>query len=205
MPEIVLASSSPYRRALLARLGLPFSAESPNIDESAAAGESPESLVARLAEAKAEAVAARRPGALVIGSDQVAALDAGGSAPVILGKPGSRARAIAQLAALSGQTARLLTGLCLIDPSGGRQAETEQTLLRLRRLARQEIAAYIDRERPLDCSGAFKAEGLGIALFESIDGSDPTALMGLPLIHLCRMLRRTGLDPLAADLSPIPA
>ena len=205
MPKIVLASSSPYRRALLARLGLPFSAESPDIDESAAVGESPESLVARLAEAKAEAVAARRPGALVIGSDQVAALDAGGAAPIILGKPGSRARAIAQLAALSGQSARLLTGLCLIDPSGGRQAETEQTLLRLRRLARREITAYIDRERPLDCSGAFKAEGLGIALFESIDSSDPTALMGLPLIRLCRMLRRTGLDPLAADLSLIPA
>ena len=202
MPRIVLASSSPYRRMLLARLGLPFAIESPAIDESAAAYESPESLTARLAEAKARAVALRQPGALVIGADQVAVLDAGGPAPSaqrILGKPGSRSRAIAQLAAMSGRSLRLLTGLCLIDPAGGQQLETEETPLRLRRLRRREIAVYVEREQPLDCAGAFKAEGLGIALFESIGGGDPTAPMGLPLIRLCRMLRQAGLDPLMAE------
>ena len=204
MPRIVLASSSPYRQMLLARLGLPFAVAPPAIDESPATDESPESLTARLAEAKARAVAARHSGALVIGADQVAVLDAGGAAPSaqrILGKPGSRARAIAQLAAMSGRRMRLLTGLCLIDPAGGQQLEMEETPLRLRRLTRREIAAYVERERPLDCAGAFKAEGLGIALFESVGGGDPTAPMGLPLIRLCRMLRQAGLNPLTAKPS----
>ena len=204
MPRIVLASSSPYRQMLLARLGLPFAVAPPAIDESPATDESPESLTARLAEAKARAVAVRHSGALVIGADQVAVLDPGGAAPSaqrILGKPGSRARAIAQLAAMSGRRMRLLTGLCLIDPAGGQQLETEETPLRLRRLTRREIAAYVEREQPLDCAGAFKAEGLGIALFESVGGGDPTAPMGLPLIRLCRMLRQAGLNPLTAKRS----
>lgn len=194
MKALVLASSSPYRAELLGRLGLPFLTDSPDIDETPAPGEDPSALVGRLARAKAAAVAERQPDALVIGSDQVAVC-----AAQVLGKPGTAARARDQLATLSGNTVTFLTGLCLLDAtSGTAQLEVVATPVRFRRLGSAEIADYVRRERPLDCAGAFKSEGLGIALFESIGGEDPTALIGLPLIALCRMLAGAGVRVLGS-------
>lgn len=190
--KLVLASSSVYRRSLLERLALPFDVASPTIDETALPEETPEQLVARLAEAKARVVADARPGAIVIGSDQVAISQAD-----ILGKPGDRNRAIAQLKRLSGRKVRFLTSLCVLSPDLPPLVEIETSTVRFRHLTTQEINTYVDRERPFDCAGSFKSEGLGIALFESIDGDDPNALVGLPLIRLCRMLRIVGLDPLS--------
>ncbi len=192
MRTLVLASSSRYRAELLARLGLPFERSSPDVDETPGPGESPTELVIRLAQAKAAAVAASHGRALIIGSDQVAVCG-----DQILGKPGSVERAEAQLGALSGNTVTFQTGLCLLDAaSGERQSEVVTTPVRFRHLEPQEISDYVARERPLDCAGAFKSEGLGIALFEAIGGDDPTALIGLPLIELCRMLRRAGVPVL---------
>ncbi|TVQ85856.1 MAG: septum formation inhibitor Maf [Chromatiaceae bacterium] len=194
MPELVLASTSPFRRELLTRLGLPFRTVAPAVDETRQPGEDPQALVLRLAEAKARAVAPVSPGALIIGSDQVACID-----DEVLGKPGGRAQAIAQLTRAAGRQVRFLTGLCLYD-SGTDQARVlcEPFVVQFRPLTPTEIAAYVDRERPFDCAGSFKAEGLGIALFERLEGADPNSLIGLPLIQLCRLLREAGLDPLTA-------
>lgn len=193
-PPLILGSTSPYRRELLARLGIPFSVAAPGIDESSEPGERPADTALRLAAAKARTVAHRHADALVIGSDQVA--DCAGRA---IGKPQDRARAIAELGRLSGQTVVFHTGLALIHaPSGRIQTALVPVTSRFRTLRDDEIGAYLDRDAPYDCAGGVKSEGLGIALFESITSDDPTALIGLPLIALCRMLRAEGLDPLLA-------
>lgn len=193
--KLVLASTSPFRKDLLQRLGLAFETASPEVDESPLPGESPEALVARLAEAKAAAVAARFPDALVIGSDQVSVRDG-----EILGKPGTRERAVEQLAAAAGKEVRFVTGLCLLDTrSGVRRTDVVPFTVRFRRLTRAQIERYVDREEPLNCAGSFKSEGLGIALFESMHGDDPSALIGLPLIRLVGMLEAAGVDVLGGE------
>jgi len=193
-PPLILGSTSRYRRELLARLGLPFSVAAPDIDESPTPGEPPAATALRLAAAKAQAVAARHGDALVIGSDQVA--DCAGRA---IGKPGTRERAFAELKRLSGQVVVFHTGLALLHaPSGRLQTALVPVTSTFRTLRDDEIAAYLDREAPYDCAGGVKSEALGIALFDSIASDDPTALIGLPLIALCRMLRAEGLDPLLA-------
>lgn len=194
-PRLILASSSSYRRELLGRLQLPFEAIAPHIDESPAPGEAPEATALRLARAKAEAIARRHPGALVIGSDQVATLDG-----AQIGKPGDHASALAQLRTMRGREVVFHTALCLWD---GRVADPEaaarvaqldnvQVFVRFRDLPDHELDAYLRIEQPYDCAGSAKNEGLGIALLERIDSSDPTALTGLPLIALTGMLRRAG-------------
>lgn len=190
--DLVLASTSVYRRELLARLGAPFRQQSPRVDETPAPGEAPAQLAARLAAAKAHAVAADNPNALVIGSDQVA--DCAGN---ILGKPGDIERARSQLRTSSGNRVVFHTALCLLD---ARQAPAREfhaidtTSVVFRTLRDEEIERYLRRETPFDCAGSFKSEGLGIALFERIESQDPTALIGLPLIALCRLLREAGID-----------
>jgi septum formation protein len=191
-PEtLVLASTSRYRRSLLERLGLPFAVDSPGTDETARPGESPATLAARLALAKARAVAPRHPLAHVIGSDQVASLE--GS---LLGKPGSPARACEQLARASGRSVEFLTAVVLLGPDGSEHAHLDLTRVRFRTLTDAEIARYVELDKPLDCAGSFRSEGLGIALFEAVETRDPTALVGLPLVWLAAALRRAGLDPL---------
>ncbi|CAG0991869.1 7-methyl-GTP pyrophosphatase [Burkholderiales bacterium] len=194
MRPLVLASTSRYRAQLLDRLGLPYQVDAPAVDETTLPGEAPATACVRLAEAKARAVAARHPGALVLGSDQIADCDG-----EHVGKPGTLERARAQLAALSGRTVVFHTGVALVDAASGR-SETGRVDVRstLRRLTAAEIDAYLAREAPFDCAGSVKSEGLGIALFESIESDDPTALVGLPLIATCRLLRRAGIDVLAA-------
>ena len=184
--RLVLASTSPYRRELLARLGIAFDTARPEVDETPLPGESPTDLACRLAVAKAAAVAAGGD-AWVIGSDQVAELD--GAA---LGKPGSRDRACAQLAAMAGKAVRFHTGVCLAHGDGRRLQALDTTTVRFRPLTAGEIARYVDAEQPLDCAGSFKSEGLGIALFEAIETRDPSALVGLPLIATARLLREAG-------------
>lgn len=191
MTALVLASTSRYRAELLARLGLAFTTASPGVDEAALPGEAPAQVALRLAEAKARAVAANHPGALVIGSDQLAELDGR-----TLGKPGSVAAARAQLGACSGKVVNFHTALCVVDtrvapPVARRAAACTRVVFRA--LDAEAIARYVQAEQPLDCAGSFKAEGLGIALFERIDSQDPTALVGLPLIALARLLRECGL------------
>ena len=188
----MLASTSRYRRMLLERLGLPFIAVAPGADETARANESPAATAFRLAEAKARAVAAAHPDALIIGSDQVA--DCEGK-PV--GKPGTHERAVAQLTELSGQTVIFHTGLALLDATTGR-CDTALVDVRstFRFLSPVEIEDYLQREQPYDCAGSVRSEALGIALFESIESDDPTALIGLPLIRLTNMLRAAGMPPL---------
>ncbi|MCC7248001.1 MAG: septum formation protein Maf, partial [Lysobacter sp.] len=176
---LILASTSPYRRELLSRLGLDFSVARPETDETPQPGETPEALTARLAAAKAEAVLGRAAfggdgvpaNAWAIGSDQVAELDGRPR-----GKPGSAENAVAQLAAMSGRSVRFLTALCLAGPDGRRFEALDVTIVRFRTLAPDEIVRYVERERPLDCAGSVKSEGLGIALFDAIDTQDPTAL-----------------------------
>lgn len=186
---LILASTSPYRRALLARLGLPFLIESPQVDEAAARGESPADRAARLAAAKARAIAQRHPDALVIGSDQVAAL--GDS---VLDKPGNADRCRAQLAALAGQTANFYTACALVGLDAGiEHLHTDVTRVVARALTPDEISRYVEREQPFDCAGGFKVEALGISLFERVESQDPTALVGLPLIWLASALRGAGL------------
>ena len=190
--RLVLASTSRYRRALLERLGLPFAVAAPDVDETALPGETPAETALRLAEAKARAVASRFPDALVIGSDQVADCD---GRPV--GKPGDRGRAVEQLRTLSGRTVVFHTGVAVIDTATGRcRAVLVDVISTFRALGDAEIAAYLDREQPFDCAGSVKSEGLGIALFERIESDDPTALIGLPLIALSRLLRDEGVDVL---------
>jgi len=192
-PTLLLASTSPHRRALLARLGLAFRAEAPGVDERPRPGEAAPALALRLALAKARAVAARHPQALVIGSDQVC--EHGGA---LLGKPGTQARARAQLRRLAGGEARFLTAVALVwDGGAGTDRALDETRVRLRELDDDAIADYVARERPLDCAGAFRCEALGVALLERVRSDDPTALVGLPLIHLCTLLERRGVRVLA--------
>ncbi len=190
-PSLILASTSSYRRALLERLGLRFTVTRPEVEETPLPGEAPQALAVRLARAKAEAVLAGAEADVmtvwVIGSDQVAELD---GEP--LGKPGTAERAVAQLGAMSGREVRFLTALCLAGPDGRRFESLDITTVRFRSLSADEIARYVERERPLDCTGSFKSEGLGIALFEAIDSRDPTALIGLSLIDTARALRAAG-------------
>lgn len=187
MPRLVLASTSRYRRELLERLRLPFDVARPEVDETPLPGEAPRALAIRLAEAKARTVAARAGDAWSLGSDQVADLD---GQP--LGKPGHRDAAIAQLRAMSGRTVRFHTALCLAHADGRAHAGIDLTEVRFRTLGDAEIARYVDAEQPFDCAGSFKSEGLGIALFEAIDNRDPSALVGLPLIATCDLLRKAG-------------
>ncbi|QDH70523.1 Maf family protein [Marilutibacter alkalisoli] len=184
---LILASTSLYRRELLARLRLPFETARPETDESPLSGESPGALARRLAVAKAQAVAAVHPAAWVIGSDQVAELD---GQP--LGKPGGREAAIAQLSAMSGRAMQFHTGVCLVRADTDAHVAVDVTTVRLRKLSGAEIARYVDAEQPFDCAGSFKCEGLGICLFEAVESRDPTALVGLPLIETARLLREAG-------------
>lgn len=189
MPQaIILASTSPYRRELLSRLGQPFQVANPQTDETPLPGETPENLALRLSEAKARAVAADFPDALIIGSDQVATVDG-----KIYGKPGTHERAVEQLRALSGKTVNFFTGLCLYNARTG-QADVRgvPTLVGFRELSDSEIENYLRREPAYNCAGSAKSEGLGIALLNSMQGDDPNALVGLPLIALCDLLRRQG-------------
>jgi len=191
-PRLILASSSAYRRELLGRLRLPFDVMLPDIDESPLPGEAPDSTALRLARAKAQAVAGRAPGSVVIGSDQVATLDG-----EQIGKPGNHANALAQLQKMRGRRVIFHTALCLWDSraaalTGGAQLENVQTVVTFRDLPDAELDAYLRIEQPYDCAGSAKNEGLGIAILERIDSSDPTALTGLPLIALTGMLRKAG-------------
>jgi septum formation protein len=198
MRRLVLGSTSRYRRNLLERLGLPFSVAAPELDESANPTETPAGTALRLSEAKARAVAARFRDALVIGSDQVA--DCAGR-PV--GKPGTREAAVVQLKALSGQTVVFHTGVALVDAASGRcRSAIVDVTSTYRMLSDAEIDAYLDLEAPYDCAGSVKSEGMGIALFERIVSDDPTALIGLPLIALTRLLREEGVDILSPASPP---
>ncbi|MFN9490092.1 MAG: Maf family nucleotide pyrophosphatase [Betaproteobacteria bacterium] len=188
--RLILASSSPYRRQLLDRLAVTYVCISPDIDESPLPGEAPESTALRLAQAKAEKIAADCSDALIIGSDQVAVLD---GKPI--SKPGDHAGATAQLRAMSGRITVFHTAICLLDAGTGRsQTRVVPTRVRLRSLDDAEIERYLRRDRPYDCAGSAKIEALGIALVETVESEDPTALIGLPLIALCDMLRRAGLQ-----------
>lgn len=188
MPQLVLASTSPFRRQILEKLGLPFDTARPETDESALAGESPEALVKRLAEAKARAVAEQFPGALIIGSDQVAVNEG-----KILGKPHTHEVAMAQLREASGKHVRFLTGLCLLNAASGEaQVEVVPFDVVFRALSDEQIDNYLKAEQPYNCAGSFKSEALGIALFERLEGEDPNTLIGLPLIRLVRMLEKEG-------------
>ncbi|HEX5051333.1 MAG TPA: nucleoside triphosphate pyrophosphatase [Planctomycetota bacterium] len=188
-PPLVLASTSRYRRELLARLRLPFACDAPGVDEDAVKRSlaAPEAVVRELARQKAQAVATRRPDAIVIGSDQCACLDG-----LVLDKPGSAPAAIAQLQRLAGREHELLTAVAIVHP-GGFIEFTDRTRLRMRSLTADEIERYVAAEEPFDCAGGYKVEGLGITLFERIDAADQTAIMGLPLLRVCAELRRLGL------------
>jgi septum formation protein len=190
---IVLASTSPHRRALLARLGLPFQTQAPDVPENEQPGEVPAARANRLALAKARAVAAAHLGAIVIGSDQVASLE-GPSGPLLLHKPGNRATCRQQLQAMSGRAVRFDTAVAVIQGST-ELLHVDLTQVRIRHLEEASIESYMDREPSFDCAGGFKCEGLGVTLFESIESHDPTALVGLPLIWVCAALRRLGVSP----------
>ncbi|MGM0575880.1 MAG: Maf family protein [Myxococcota bacterium] len=195
MSRLVLASTSPYRRALLERLGVPFDVDSPEVDESAWRHLPPAEMARHLAEAKARAIT--RPGCLVVGSDQVAEIDGD-----VLGKPGTEARAVEQLSRLSGRAHRLITAVAVHDTDTGRvEADVDVHVLHMRRLDRQTLERYVAHDRPVGCAGAYMLERRGIALFERIDAdpdsADDTAIVGLPLTKLCRLLRGFGYDVLA--------
>ena len=188
--QLILASGSPYRHALLSRLGLAFEAWSPDVDEEPRPGEAPRDTAARLARLKAGAASARWPQAWIIGSDQVAEHH---GKPI--GKPGTLANARAQLRAMRGETILFHTAICLLRPASAAVAEKlVTTRVAFRALADDEIDRYLEREPALDCAGSAKSEGLGIALLARLDGDDPTALVGLPLIALCAMLRAEGFE-----------
>ena len=188
--QLVLASTSIYRKELLNRLGLPFVTAAPQVDESLQPDESPQQLVRRLAEVKARAVAARYPDALIIGSDQVATVEGR-----ILGKPGGHEQAVAQLRLASGKRLQFLTGLCLFNAhTGVAQVEVVPFTVVFRALDAQQIENYLRREQPYHCAGSFKSEALGIALCERLEGEDPNALIGLPLIRLIHMLKKEGIN-----------
>lgn len=190
--QLLLASTSRYRRELLSRLALPFDAVAPDVDETPLPGESPDGTASRLARAKAQVVARAHPSAIVIGSDQVAEFEG-----LRLDKPGTRDRAIAQLQAVSGRTVEFRTAVCVASQGGARVSEAlVPTRVTFRAFDRARAERYVDIEQPLDCAGSAKAEGLGIALIASIAGDDPTALIGLPLIATVSLLREFGVDPL---------
>ena len=186
MRPLILASSSPYRRALLERLGIPFEVVRPAASEDHLSRETPRDRALRLSGAKAKAVAAQHPDAVVIGSDQVASVGTR-----VLDKPGDATNCRSQLAMLSSQTARFHTG-CAVMANGERLIHLDTTSVTFRPLTPEEIDRYVEREKPFDCAGGFKAEALGITLFESIETRDPTALVGLPLIWLASALRSVG-------------
>jgi septum formation protein len=189
---LVLGSTSPYRRELLSRLRLPFQTAVPEVDETPEPGELPLALARRLALAKARAVAAQFPDAVVIGSDQVA--DLGGEP---LGKPGTHERAVAQLRLMRGQTVVFHTAVAVVCAATGfEQLEVAPVEVKFRDLSDGEIEAYLQAERPYDCAGSARSEGLGVALLDAIDSDDPTALVGLPLIRTCRMIRAAGVKVL---------
>ena len=192
MSNLLLASTSPWRRMLLEKLTLPFECAAPEVDETPQPGESARQLVVRLAQAKAQALASRFPQHLIIGSDQVCVLDG-----EITGKPHTEENAYRQLRKASGTIVTFYTGLALYNSANGHlQTECEPFDVHFRHLSDQEIEAYIRKENPLQCAGSFKSEGLGITLFERLEGRDPNSLVGLPLIALCQMLRREGFNPL---------
>lgn len=185
---LILASSSRYRRELLSRLALPFDVVSPEVDESPLADETPARLTARLAAAKVRAVAATHSPALIVGSDQAAEV-----AGVALSKPADYDHAVRQLERLSGNRVRFYTAVCLLDTTTNQQQlQVVPFDVVFRRLQRREIERYLEHEQPYDCTGSFRSEGLGVALTERLDGDDPSALIGLPLIRLCRMLALAG-------------
>ena len=191
---LILGSTSRYRRELLQRLRVPFEVVSPDVDETPLANEAPQALATRLALAKAKAVAANHPNAVVIGSDQVADLN---GEP--LGKPGTHERAVLQLQRMRGQTVVFQTAVSVVcQASGFEQTELAQIKVRFRDLSDAEIEAYLRAEEPYDCAGSAKSEGLGIALLDAIDNDDPTALIGLPMIRTARLLRAAGIDLLGA-------
>ncbi|MFB5172914.1 nucleoside triphosphate pyrophosphatase [Erwinia amylovora] len=193
MRQLVLASTSPYRKTLLSKLQLPFISAAPETDETPRANEPATELVTRLAVAKARALAPLFPDHLIIGADQVCVLNG-----KICGKPHSEANALAQLRAASGQSVVFYTGLALFDSRDATlQQLCEPFSVHFRTLSEGEIASYVRKEQPLDCAGSFKSEGLGITLFDRLSGRDPNTLVGLPLIALAEMLRKAGLNPLA--------
>jgi len=186
---LILGSTSRYRRELLSRLNIPFSVEAPDVDETPRTGETPRALACRLALAKAHAVAVRHPEAVVIGSDQVADLQ---GEP--LGKPGTHERAVGQLRRMRGQTVIFQTAVAVVCQAAGfEQTDVAPVRVKFRELTDAEIEAYLRAEEPYDCAGSAKSEGLGIALLDSIENDDPTALVGLPLIRTCRMIRAAGI------------
>ena len=199
-PLLILASTSRYRRELLERLRIPFQALAPHTDETPRPGEAPAGLAERLALAKARALAAAHPDAVVIGADQVADVDG-----VAIGKPGSHERAVEQLCAMSGRTIVFQTALAVVRASTGfAEVRRVPVAVRFRTLTGAEIEFYLRTEQPYDCAGSAKCETLGIALLDAIESDDPTALIGLPLIQTASLLRAAGLDPLRARaLSPI--
>jgi septum formation protein len=188
--QLILASTSVYRRQLLERLRIPFSVISPEVDESALPGETPEQLARRLAMAKAKAVAVQQPESVVIGSDQVADL-----AGVALGKPHTHDRAVAQLQRMRGHTVIFQTAVAVVCQANGfAQVELAAVSVQFKPLTDVQIEHYLQAEKPYDCAGSAKSEGLGIALLERIDNDDPTALVGLPLIRTCVLLEAAGLS-----------
>jgi MAF protein len=193
MLPLILASSSPYRRELLQKLTLSFECYSPDIDESAIEGETPEHLVERLALEKALAVAENHPKALIIASDQVAVLE-----DEVMTKPHTHENAIKQLSRSSGKTVKFLTSLCLLNSqTGEHQTEVVTYFVEFLTLSQSQIENYLHKEQPYQCAGSFKSEGLGVTLFQRLDGEDPNSLIGLPLITLTRMLRNEGIEPLS--------
>jgi len=187
--SLILASGSRYRKDLLSRLGIPFEVRSPDIDETPGVNETARELTARLARAKAAAIARERPDAWVLGADQAAVCGS-----QLIGKPGTAARAIEQLTAASGQTLRFFTAACLARARDGTNDEhLDETQVHFRKLSAVEISRYVTLDQPFDCAGSFRSEGLGVTLLECIDSTDPTALVGLPLIWLSSALRRAGL------------
>ena len=188
--QLVLASTSPFRRELLSKLGLPFVTVNPATDESVVHGETPETTALRLSEAKARAVASQYPDALIIGSDQMAFID-----DQVFGKPGTHDNAVKQLKTMRGRTVNFFTGLCLLNTQTGRaQLRGVPMLVTFRNPSDEEIENYLQKEKPYNCAGSAKSEGLGIAVIEKMQGEDPNALIGLPLIALCDLLRNEGVS-----------
>ena len=193
MRRLILASSSPYRRSILEKLQLPFESASPHINEGALPGEPAAAVATRLATEKARALCGQFPDAVIIGSDQVAECQGRQ-----LGKPGTPERAIEQLLFCAGHNVTFHTGLCVMDSNTEKHTSIcEPFQVHFRKLTRAEAERYIELEKPLDCAGSFKAEGLGVALFEKMEGNDPNSLVGLPIIRLVELLKPYGIDPLA--------
>lgn len=191
--NLILASTSPFRKQLLEKLGIPFNTAAPALDETPQANESPEQMVARLSLAKARAIATTHTQALIIGSDQAAVCNG-----KLLGKPGTHENARAQLQAMSGKRITFLTGLCLLNAHDGEyQLDVVPFHVHFRELTDTQIENYLIQEQPYQCAGSFKSEGFGIVLFKRLEGDDPNALIGLPLIRLIDMLRTAGIDPLS--------